>query len=77
VRGVGRAMYRSSQHLQGLDRHDPSGDSNAATELRLRGSVLRLHHQHPTDKQAGHEQAPPAPGAGELALHPLEMAMKL
>jgi hypothetical protein len=26
----------------------------------------------PTDK----EQAPPAPGAGELALHPLEMAMK-
>ena len=22
------------------------------------------------------EQAPPAPGAGELALHPLEMAMK-
>jgi len=36
------------------------------------GLIPTRQMTQPTDK----EQAPPAPGAGELALHPLEMAMK-
>jgi hypothetical protein len=39
VRGVGRAMFRSSQHLQGLDRHDPSGPGPGSGGAVLHGPI--------------------------------------